>query len=191
MTVLIIDNEDSFTHNIAHAIHSLGVEVVVLHHRMGLDRVTSTNPTHLVISPGPGHPENQLDIGVSGAAIGYCQGSLPILGICLGMQIICTHKGYPVVSSKPIHHGLRSTMLTARPSVLHANLPQAFEVMRYHSFEVGDSDHARPVTGRAVDDNAIMSVEWPALRIYGTQYHPESVGSPYGRAVLHNFLERG
>ncbi len=190
MALLLIDNYDSFTHNLYQLIGGLGVDVrVVRNDQITLDEVAEMAPSHVVISPGPGHPKNDRDFGVCRAVIDAYAATTPTLGVCLGHQGIGHGLGASVVRAPQIVHG-KTSVITHDGTGLFAGLPTEIEVMRYHSLLVADDtlpDTLR-VTARTQEDNLIMAmqhVEWP---LFGLQFHPESIGTPDGATMMRNFL---
>jgi anthranilate synthase/aminodeoxychorismate synthase-like glutamine amidotransferase len=185
--VLLIDNYDSFTYNLVQAFLVLGAEVDV--HRN--DQITvaaalESDPTHLVISPGPGRP---ADAGVSLEMIAAFQQQVPILGVCLGHQSLVQHFGGRIVAAARLMHG-KTSMIEHDGQALFAGLPQPFEVGRYHSLaaERDNIPAVLEVTARTTGGE-IMGVRHLELPIEGVQFHPESVLTPEGDQLLNNFLQ--
>jgi anthranilate synthase/aminodeoxychorismate synthase-like glutamine amidotransferase len=184
--VLLIDNYDSFTYNLVQSFLVLGAEVIV--HRN--DQITvaealQLEPTHLVISPGPGRPE---DAGVSLDMIAAFQNRVPILGVCLGHQSLVQHFGGQIVSAARLMHG-KTSPIEHDGKVLYAGLPQPCEVGRYHSLaaERDSIPDVLEVTARTAGGE-IMGVRHRELPVEGVQFHPESVLTPDGDRLLENFL---
>jgi len=186
--VLLIDNYDSFTYNLVQAFLVLDAEVIV--HRN--DQITvadakALQPTQLVISPGPGRPE---DAGVSLQMIGAFAGVVPVLGVCLGHQSLVQHFGGRIISAQRLMHG-KTSMIEHDGKGLFAGLPQPCEVGRYHSLAA--DREAIPavleVTART-SGGEIMGVRHRELRVQGVQFHPESVLTPEGDQLLGNFLKQ-
>ena len=186
--LLLIDNYDSFTYNLVQAFLVLGANVHV--HRndaITIDEAKALEPTHLVISPGPGRPE---DAGVSLEMIGAFAGQIPVLGVCLGHQSIVQHYGGEVVAATTLMHG-KTSNVTHDGQTLFEGLPEPFEVGRYHSL-AARRDGVPPmldVTART-DDGEIMGVRHRELAVEGVQFHPESVLTPEGPKLLANFLQQ-
>ncbi len=191
MAVLLIDNYDSFTHNLYQLVGSLGAEVhVARNDTLTYIGVREMQPSHIIISPGPGHPANERDFGVCGDVVDHLAATIPTLGVCLGHQGLAHRMGGEVVRAPEIVHG-KTSMIRHDGTGLFAGLPEEIEVMRYHSLTV--SPESVPATLRVnastVEDGIIMGVrhtEWP---LHGLQFHPESIGTPDGAAMLRNFLE--
>ena len=194
MKVLMIDNYDSFTYNIFQYLGELGADVDVVRN----DEITvaqigeriAAGTTRLVVSPGPCSP---AEAGVSVAAIETFAGKLPILGVCLGHQAIGAAFGGKIIRAQQLMHGKTSEITTTREGVF-AGLPEKFTVNRYHSLAI---ERASCPTELAVtawtDDGEIMGVRHTAfgheVRIEGVQFHPESILTEHGHAMLKNFLE--
>lgn len=192
--VLMIDNYDSFTYNIVQYLGELGAEVDVVRN----DEITvaqigervAAGITRLVVSPGPCSP---AEAGVSVAAIEAFAGRLPILGVCLGHQAIGAAFGGKIVRAQQLMHGKTSQITTTREGVF-AGLPEKFTVNRYHSLAIErDSCPADLAVTAWTDDGEIMGVRHTAfahdVRIEGVQFHPESILTEHGHAMLKNFLE--
>ena len=187
--LLLIDNYDSFTYNLVQAFLVLDADVTV-YRNDAIDAGTaeSCEPTHLVISPGPGRPS---DAGVSLAMIERFAGRIPILGVCLGHQCIVEHFGGEIVSAGSLMHGKTSQISHDGIDIYHG-LPNPFEAGRYHSLaarrnRVPDVLEVTAQTG----DGEIMGVRHRRLQVDGVQYHPESVLTPHGPELLANFLKTG
>lgn len=191
MTVLLIDNYDSFTHNLYQALAGLGAEVAVHRNdRITLDDALGLEPKHIVLSPGPGRPERERDFGVCAALIAAAEKNrTPLLGVCLGHQGVAAHFGARIVRAPVIMHGKTSAVRHDGRGVFEG-LPAGFEAMRYHSLTVDPSQvpDALEVSART-DDGVIMGLRHRTLPIVGVQFHPESIGTPLGPDLLHRFLE--
>lgn len=190
MTKLVmIDNYDSFTFNLVQYFGELGAQVEV--HRndeITLEGIAALRPDRLVISPGPCSP---AEAGISVAAIRHFAGQLPILGVCLGHQSIGAAFGGTIVRAQQQMHGKTSEITTTGEGVFRG-LPTRFTVNRYHSLAIEKSScPAQLVTTAWTDDGEIMGVRHRELDIEGVQFHPESILSEHGHAMLKNFLERG
>lgn len=188
--VVIIDNYDSFTYNLALYFEELNKEVVVYKN----DQVTTADIealglTHLVISPGPCTPNES---GVSLELIDAFTGRLPILGVCLGHQAIAQQHGAQVVQAKKIMHGKLSTIHTLRNSILFNDCASSFAVTRYHSLTVDwttlPTDFSVSAWCEDGGGKTIMAMENTRQRLYGVQFHPESLLTEYGHKILENFL---
>jgi anthranilate synthase component 2 len=185
-TVLVIDNYDSFVFNLVQYLGELGAEPVVHRHdELTIDEVVALDPDAVLISPGPGRPD---DAGVSNAVIEKLAGVKPILGVCLGHQCIGQVFGGTVVRAPAVMHGKTSLVHHDGKGVL-AGLPQPFEATRYHSLVVA-ADSVPPVlevTART-DDGVVMALRHRELAVEGVQFHPESILTHAGRQLLANFL---
>ena len=186
--VLLIDNYDSFTYNLVQAFLVLDAEVIV--HRN--DQLTvadakALQPTHLVISPGPGRPE---DAGVSLQMLGAFTGAVPVLGVCLGHQSLVQHFGGRIISAQRLMHG-KTSLIEHDGKGLFAGLPQPCEVGRYHSLAADRESipAVLEVTART-SGGEIMGVRHRELSVEGVQFHPESVLTPEGDQLLGNFLKQ-
>jgi anthranilate synthase/aminodeoxychorismate synthase-like glutamine amidotransferase len=184
MALLLIDNYDSFTYNLAHLFGVLGVEVVVRRNdEIGLEEIGRLAPSHLVISPGPGRPETA---GVSEAAVRALAGSVPVLGVCLGHQAIVSAFGGEVGQARELVHG-KATAVDHDGRGLFAGLPAGFAAGRYHSLAATAVPPSLEVSASAADGE-VMAVRHRTLRVDGVQFHPESVLTPEGPLLARNFL---
>ena len=192
MKLLMIDNYDSFTYNIVQYFGELGAEVEVFRN----DEITVADIAarldagqldRLVISPGPCSP---AEAGISVAAIQYFAGKLPILGVCLGHQAIGAAFGGKIIRAQELMHGKTSVITTTQQGVF-ADLPEQFTVNRYHSLAIEKSTCPEVLEVTAwTDDGEIMGVRHKTLPIQGVQFHPESILTEHGHAMLKNFLQQ-
>jgi anthranilate synthase/aminodeoxychorismate synthase-like glutamine amidotransferase len=185
--ILLIDNYDSFTYNLVQAFLVLGAQVEVYRNdQITVEQALALNPTHLVISPGPGRPD---DAGVSLDMIAAFEHRIPVLGVCLGHQSLVQHYGGRIVSAARLMHG-KTSMIQHDGKVLFEGLSQPCEVGRYHSLaaERDNIPAVLEVTART-DDGEIMGVRHRELPVEGVQFHPESVLTPEGNRLLDNFLK--
>jgi anthranilate synthase component 2 len=188
--LLMIDNYDSFTYNIVQYFGELGAEVEVFRNdEITIEQIAAKKPDRLVVSPGPCSP---LEAGISVAAIQHFAGKLPILGVCLGHQAIGAAFGGNIVRAQELMHGKTSVITTsseARQRGVFADLPKQFTVNRYHSLAIEKSSCPDVLDVTAwTDDGEIMGVRHKALPIEGVQFHPESILTEHGHAMLKNFL---
>jgi anthranilate synthase component II len=185
--LLMIDNYDSFTFNLVQYFGELGQEVRVLRNdEIDVAGITELRPARLVLSPGPCTP---AEAGVCVAAIQHFAGKLPILGVCLGHQAIGAALGGQVVRARTQMHG-KASMITADGLGVFRGLPDQFSVIRYHSLAIERATlPADLVVTASTDDGEIMGVRHKTLAIEGVQFHPESILSEHGHAMLRNFLE--
>jgi anthranilate synthase component 2 len=184
----MIDNYDSFTYNIVQYFGELGEQVhTVRNDEITLGEIAAMNPDRICISPGPKSP---VDAGVSVAVLKEFKGRVPILGVCLGHQAIGEAFGGKVIRAKQVMHG--KTSLIAHTGVgVFKGLPSPFTVIRYHSLAIERSSLPSCLEVTAwTDDGEIMGVRHKEYDIEGVQFHPESILSEYGHALLKNFLER-
>ncbi len=187
--LILIDNYDSFTYNLYQYLSELGEEVVV--HRndeLTLDQIAAARPDRLVISPGPGDPE---DAGISVDVIRRFGGEIPLLGVCLGHQCIGAAFGGRIVHAGELMHGKMSLVQHGGQSVFR-NLPTPFEAIRYHSLVVERDSlpECLEVTAQT-PGGAIMGLRHRTLPIHGVQFHPESIRTLVGKDLLRNFLDVG
>lgn len=185
--VLIIDNYDSFTYNIYQSISTMVDEVkVVRNDQITVMEVEAMPLTHLIISPGPGRPDNA---GISKEVIRRMSGKVPILGVCLGHQALGEVFGGRIVHAAHIMHGKPSTINHNSEGVF-AGLPHAFEAIRYHSLSIEKDSlpEVLEITAQA-DDGEIMGVRHRTMSVEGVQFHPESFGTIDGDRVFENFLK--
>jgi anthranilate synthase/aminodeoxychorismate synthase-like glutamine amidotransferase len=186
--VLLIDNYDSFTFNLAQYLGELGADLIVRRNdELTLEDIDRMDPGRIVISPGPGRPETA---GVSVATIVRFGARVPILGVCLGHQAIGQAFGGTIVRARTLMHGKTSVVEHDGRGVFR-DLPVPFEAGRYHSLVIASDDlpPVLEVCARTVDEGTIMGVrhrEWP---VHGVQFHPESILTAQGMHLLRNFLE--
>jgi len=183
--IFLLDNYDSFTYNLAHLFGELGAEVVVERNdQVTVDDVEAMQPSHVVISPGPGRPANA---GISVELVRRVAGLTPILGVCLGHQAIVEAFGGEVGFAKELLHG-KSSPVHHDGRGLFSGLPDPFEAGRYHSLAATRLPDVLEPTAFA-DDGEVMAVRHRELPAVGVQFHPESVLTPDGPTLARNFLE--
>ena len=192
--LLMIDNYDSFTYNLVQYFGELGQDVkVVRNDEIPVDAIGALRPQYLVLSPGPCSP---AEAGICVPAIQAYLGKLPILGVCLGHQAIGAALGGRIVRAQRQMHGKASVVTTDQQGVF-AGLPKSFSVIRYHSLVIErQSCPTDLVVSATADDGEIMGVRHRALAgtdnpLEGVQFHPESILSEHGHALLRNFLSKG
>jgi anthranilate synthase/aminodeoxychorismate synthase-like glutamine amidotransferase len=186
--ILVLDNYDSFTYNLVQYLGELGAEVSVVRNDVAtIDQISAARPERIVISPGPGRPE---DAGVTMDVIKRLGGQTPIFGVCLGHQAIGAVFGGSVVRASVPMHGKTSTIEHNGRGVF-SGLTAPFLASRYHSLVVADSGFPAEleVTARTQEDGTIMGLRHRTLPIHGVQFHPESILTGEGRKILRNFLE--
>jgi anthranilate synthase/aminodeoxychorismate synthase-like glutamine amidotransferase len=184
--MLLIDNYDSFTYNLVQAFAARGANVMVYRNdAIGIDEAVALKPTHLVISPGPGRPE---DAGVSLAMIKAFAGKIPVLGVCLGHQCIVQAYSGEIVRADRLMHG-KTSMVSHDGRSIFAGISNPFEVGRYHSLcaEEDSLPEMLEVTAQT-DRGEIMGVRHKTLPVEGVQFHPESVLTPEGERLMANFM---
>jgi anthranilate synthase/aminodeoxychorismate synthase-like glutamine amidotransferase len=183
--LLLIDNYDSFTYNLADLFGQLGCEVLVRRNdAIDPDEAEALRPSHVVVSPGPGRPE---DAGATPALVERLAGRVPLLGVCLGHQAIVQAFGGEVGFARELVHG-KATTVTHDGRGLFAGLPEEFPAGRYHSLAATSVPDCFEVSARAADGE-VMAVRHRELPVDGVQFHPESVLTPAGRDLGRNFLE--
>lgn len=185
--LLMVDNYDSFTYNIVQYFGELGADIEVFRNdEIDLEGIAQRKPDRLVISPGPCSP---AEAGISVAAIQHFAGKLPILGVCLGHQSIGAAFGGKIVRAQELMHGKTSVIQTTQQGVFQ-NLPEKFTVNRYHSLAIERASCPADLEVTAwTEDGEIMGVRHKSLAIEGVQFHPESILTEHGHAMLKNFLE--
>lgn len=186
--ILLIDNYDSFSYNLYQLIGSLEPDIrVIRNDAMTVEEIAALNPAGIILSPGPGRPE---DAGVCIKVVRQLGGRFPILGVCLGHQAICEAFGATVTFARELMHGKQSIAELDTATPLFAGLPPQVPVARYHSL-AADPDTipaCLQVTAR-VANGEVMAVQHTTHPIFGVQFHPESIMTPDGPVMLKNFIE--
>jgi anthranilate synthase/aminodeoxychorismate synthase-like glutamine amidotransferase len=187
VAVLLIDNYDSFTYNLAQYLGELGAELVVRRNdEITLEEARALNPSHIVISPGPGDPN---DGGVSLDIIREFAGQKPVLGVCLGHQCIGAAFGGVVSRAPRLMHGKTSAIYHDRRGLFNG-IPSPFQATRYHSLIV-EEPLPEPLKVLAfTSEGEIMALRHEEYPVFGVQFHPESILTEYGKEILNNFLTR-
>ena len=190
MTTLVIDNYDSFTWNLVQLVGALGERPVVLRNdAIDLEGVRALAPSRIILSPGPGHPADPARVGVCPAIVRELGRHTPILGVCLGHQLIVHEYGGSVIRAPHVMHGKTSSVHHDGDSIF-ADLPRPFEAMRYHSLV---ADPALVPSSLVVNawckDGTVMGVRHRHHPVFGVQFHPESIGTSSGRALVAAFLD--
>ncbi|MFO1243313.1 MAG: aminodeoxychorismate/anthranilate synthase component II [Rickettsiales bacterium] len=185
--VLLIDNYDSFTYNLMHYLAQLGAEVIVKRNdEISIDDIRKLKPAGIVISPGPGRPE---DAGITTSIIRELGKEIPIFGVCLGHQAIGMVFGGAVVRARELMHGKTSDIYHESKGMFKG-LPSPFAATRYHSLVIAPESLPENLEITAVTkDGVIMGVQHKTLPIHGVQFHPESIASEHGHDLLKNFLD--
>lgn len=185
--ILIIDNYDSFTYNLVQYIGTINHNMkIVRNDKITILEIEDLNPSHIVISPGPGKPE---DAGISIEIIRKLGHQIPILGICLGHQAITVAFGGRVGRANEIVHGKTSPVIH-NGSKLFKNIPEKFQATRYHSLIAKTENFPNDLTKTAhLENGIIMGLEHKTFPIYGVQFHPESILTEHGMTLIENFLK--
>lgn len=185
MNVVLIDNFDSFVYNLAQYLGELGASPLVVRNDVSLEQIEEMNPAAIVVSPGPGRPE---DAGCSIPAIRHFAGQVPILGVCLGHQAIGSAFGGKIVRADHLMHGKTSRIHHNSKGVL-TGLPDPFEATRYHSLVIDPQSLPAVLEVTAqTEDGVIMGVLHRDAQVEGVQFHPESVLTTEGKQLIKNFV---
>ena len=191
MKTLIIDNYDSFTYNLYQYIGEMGGNpIVVRNDQLKISDIKKGEYSHIIISPGPGSPDDQSYFGICKEVILKYGKELPILGVCLGHQGIIYAYGGKVIKAKTIRHG-KTSVIEHNEKDIFKNIKTPIEGMRYHSL-VGEKKsfpECLMVTARSKDDGEIMGIKHKEYKTFGVQFHPESIGTQEGKMILKNFLQ--
>ncbi|MGF1506657.1 MAG: aminodeoxychorismate/anthranilate synthase component II [Chloroflexi bacterium] len=184
--ILVIDNYDSFTYNLVQQMGELGADLCVLRNdATSLEEIKALAPTHIVISPGPGTPD---DSGISLAVIEHLGPSIPVLGVCLGHQAIGQVYGGAVIRAPRLMHG-KTSMVYHKGDTLFTGIPSPFQATRYHSLIVEEPlPKSLRVTG-FTQEGEVMALRHSEHPVLGVQFHPESILTTFGPRILKNFLE--
>ena len=186
--ILLIDNYDSFSYNLYQLIGELEPEIKVIRNdELTVEEIGALRPDHIILSPGPGRPE---DAGVIMEVAKTLGRDIPLLGVCLGHQAICAAFGATVTYAKELMHGKQSEVRLDRECPLFAGCPETVAVARYHSLTAcADTiPDCLKITART-GDGEVMAVQHREYPIYGVQFHPESILTPQGKVMLRNFLK--
>ena len=185
--ILMIDNYDSFTYNLVQYLNELGQKVVVYRNdKINLANIRRLNPKKIVISPGPGTPE---EAGISNTVIQELSGKIPILGVCLGYQCIGHVFGGKIIRAKKIMHGKVSEIYHRKNGIFHG-IDNPFTATRYHSLLIENKSFPSVLELTAwTKDKEIMGVRHKTHKTFGVQFHPESILTPSGKKILKNFLD--
>ena len=184
---LLIDNYDSFSYNLYQLIGELAPDIrVIRNDELGVEEISALHPDRIILSPGPGRPENAGVIVEVARELGK---TIPVLGVCLGHQAICAAFGATVTYAKRLMHGKQSVIGYDPACPLFRGCPDNMPVARYHSLaaDEGTMPDCLQITARA-DDGEIMAVQHREYPIFGVQFHPESILTPDGKIMLNNFL---
>ena len=186
--ILMIDNFDSFTYNLVQGFRTHGAEVIVFRNNaISIEQAQALGPTHLVISPGPGRPK---DAGVSMHLIQEFASKIPILGVCLGHQCIVETFGGKIVYAQQLMHG-KTSIIQHDQTTIFTNLDNPMVAGRYHSLAADITRLPKNLDiSASTEDNEIMAVRHKTYPIEGVQFHPESILTPLGEKLMHNFLQQ-
>ncbi len=187
--ILLIDNYDSFSYNLFQLIGSLNPDIKVIRNdAASVKEIEEMKPEAIIISPGPGRPE---DAGICVDAVKELGNKIPILGVCLGHQAICMAYGGTISYARELMHGKQSDMTLDRSSPIFQGLPDRIPVARYHSLALVEETlpECLMITART-DNGEIMAIQHKAYPVYGLQFHPESILTPDGKSIAANFLKQ-
>ncbi len=188
--ILIIDNYDSFTYNLVQLAGCLGAQLKVIRNdELTVEEIRELKPTHIILSPGPGYPG---DAGICEEVVASMKGDVPILGVCLGHQAISEVFGATITLAKKLMHGKQSDIHIANGARIFHGLPPIIRAARYHSLIAKKDTLPDDLLVIAEDDEGeIMAIKHRSYEIYGLQFHPESILTPQGEAIMSNFLKIG
>ncbi|WP_295599318.1 aminodeoxychorismate/anthranilate synthase component II [uncultured Methanobrevibacter sp.] len=186
--ILLIDNYDSFSYNLYQLIGTINPDIkVVRNDKITIDDIAKLNPECIMLSPGPGRPENA---GICIDAVKQFHDRIPMLGVCLGHQAICAAFGGEVSHASRLMHG-KSSKISLDYDYLFKGLPSEISVGRYHSLSLkGTVPDELEIISKARDDGEVMAVKHRDYNVYGLQFHPESILTPDGLTIMQNFLEK-
>ena len=186
--ILLIDNYDSFSYNLFQLVGEVNPDIVVYRNdKIGIDEVRDMNPEAIILSPGPGKPENA---GICIDVVKEFYDKIPILGVCLGHQAICTAFGATVSYAKRLMHG-KSSRISLNDDSIFDGLPDEITVGRYHSLSLMEDTlpDSMEIISKANDDGEVMAIKHKEFDVYGLQFHPESILTPDGLMIIENFLK--
>ena len=186
--ILLIDNYDSFAYNLFQLIGEVNSDIAVYRNdKIGIDEIKDMNPEAIILSPGPGKPENA---GICIDVVKEFYDKIPILGVCLGHQAICTAFGATVSYAKRLMHG-KSSLIYLNDDSIFEGLSDEISVGRYHSLSLVEDTlpDSLEIISKANDDGEVMAVRHKEFNVYGLQFHPESILTPDGLTIIENFLK--
>lgn len=188
--ILLIDNYDSFSYNLYQLIGEINPDISVIRNdEMTIDEIRGLKPDRIILSPGPGRPE---DAGIIVEAARTLGKEIPLLGVCLGHQAICAAFGATVTYARELMHGKQSTVKFRTGCPLFTGCPKTAPVARYHSLAADASTIPEELEITAVtDDGEVMAVQHKKYPVFGVQFHPESIMTPDGKTMLRNFIQGG
>lgn len=187
--ILLIDNYDSFSYNLFQLVGEIDPDIrVIRNDEMTVDEIRALNPDRIILSPGPGRPE---DAGIIVEAARTLGKEIPTLGVCLGHQAICMAFGATITYAKELMHGKQSMVKFDNSSLIFSDCPENAPVARYHSLaaENGTLPECLKITA-VTEDGEVMAVQHKDYPIYGVQFHPESIMTPDGKAMLKSFIKK-
>lgn len=187
--ILLIDNYDSFSYNLYQLIGQVDSDIQVSRNdKITVDEIAELNPDAIILSPGPGKPENA---GICVDVVREFHDKIPILGVCLGHQAICTAFGGNVSHAKRLMHG-KSSKISLDYDFIFKGLPAEITVGRYHSLSLVEDTlpDCLEIISKAKDDREVMAVKHKDYNVYGLQFHPESILTPDGLTIIENFMEK-
>ena len=187
--ILFIDNYDSFTYNLVQFVGTVNPDILVVRNdEITVDEIRRLNPSHIILSPGPGYPKNA---GVCEDVIRQLKGEYPILGVCLGHQAICEVFGAEITHAVKLMHGKKSNIKVDSGCKIFADMPKIVEGARYHSLIAKRDTIPQELVVVAEDDmGEVMGVKHRDYEIYGLQFHPESILTSHGMQMIRNFIKR-
>ncbi len=185
--ILMIDNYDSFTYNLVQLVGGMNPDIMVIRNdAMKITELEKLNPSHIILSPGPGYPRNA---GICEEVIKKLGVKFPILGVCLGHQAVCEVYGAEIAHARKLMHGKKSRIRLDSSSPIFKDLPPEIEAARYHSLTAVKNTVPDTLKIIAEDDmGEVMAVAHKKYAVYGLQFHPESVLTPRGNVIISNFL---
>ena len=187
--IILIDNYDSFSYNLYQLIGEVNRDIKVYRNdKTTIDEIESLNPDAIILSPGPGKPE---DAGICIDVVKEFHDKIPIMGVCLGHQAICTAFGGKVSYAKRLMHG-KSSKISLDYDFIFKELPSEITVGRYHSLSLMEETlpDCLEIISKAKDDGEVMAIKHKDFNVYGLQFHPESILTPDGLTIIENFLEK-
>lgn len=188
MKILVIDNYDSFTYNLVQLLGKEVSEIIVKRNdEINIEEISSLKPDKILISPGPGRPENS---NVSLASIKKFASKIPILGVCLGLQAIAINYGCKIINAPKLMHG-KTSLINHDNKSIFKNIPQKFTATRYHSLIIDSTTLPKELIVSAyTDDDVIMGMRHRELPLEGIQFHPESILTKEGKKIIENWIEQ-
>ncbi len=186
--ILLIDNYDSFTYNLLQLAGGITPDILVIRNdELTIDEIEKLNPSHIILSPGPGYPK---DAGVCEEVIEKLKDKMPIMGVCLGHQAICEVFGANIIHAVELMHGKKSDININNECPVFKELPKRIEAARYHSL-IAKRDTIPDILEVIAEDDIgeVMAVRHKDYEVYGLQFHPESILTPQGEVIMENFLK--